>query len=824
MSPSEVDKTLKDETLKVWNLATGDEIVTLSGHYGRVQALAVTHDSKKLISASLNKTLTVWDLEKGDEIFSLSGHDDWINAIAITPDNKQVVSCSLDKTVIVWDLATGNKIFTLFKHRDSVNAIAITPDGSHMVSASSDNTLKVWNLKTGEEIRSFNGHSSSVVAVAIALDGKSIISASSNNQLKIWNIDTAKELFKPPHHHLDSVIAVAVIPEGFRVVSRSANNSVTIWNPETGAKLFQLTDHSDLVKAVVFTQDGKQLISASADNTLKVWNLGTKEELLTPTAHSNSVNAVAVTPDGKQVISASADKTLKVWNMETKEEVITLTGHTASVNAIAMTPDGKRVISASDDTTLKVWNLKQKQTFLSSLINWITRKQVRNLSGHLASVKAVTVTADGRQVISAGDDKTLKIWDLALGKNLMTFPISYESDDEKIEIFYSKTNEKIILNSKDDLQSTSDGKCWILVSKDGKTIKVMEQGEEMKLSNLQVNSNVKEVKIEWDGKIKISDFWQTEEDTYQALDEYSHFFESDDITDIYESLDDDQYFYFIRELQEFKQYKSEPERNIGYYEPLKIKYLVTGEILKLNFFENDFVFTSDYKWLILAKDKQHNWQDYSFTININKIEKHLSSFRVDTNVGTLYLDSNGYLESRKFDSGHNESINAVAIITNGTQVISGSSDTTLKIWNLFTTEKQHNTKQEQYTLTEHSRAVRAIAVTPNGKQAISASDDKTVKVWNIESGKEPFTITTLNGHGDSVKAVAVTPNGKQVVSGSDDNTLKVWDLESGQVIATFTGDSPIHCCAVAPDGVTIVAGEQSGKLHFLRLEKIGCNS
>ncbi|MFN6480330.1 WD40 repeat domain-containing protein, partial [Nostoc sp. DedQUE07] len=73
-------------------------------------------------------------------------------------------------------------------------------------------------------------------------------------------------------------------------------------------------------------------------------------------------------------------------------------------------------------------------------------------------------------------------------------------------------------------------------------------------------------------------------------------------------------------------------------------------------------------------------------------------------------------------------------------------------------------------------------------------------------------------------AVAVTPNGKQVISTSDDWTLKIWNLDTGEVIATFTGESYMYCCAVAPDSVTIVAGDASGRVHFLRLENTEDNS
>jgi WD40 repeat protein len=61
--------------------------------------------------------------------------------------------------------------------------------------------------------------------------------------------------------------------------------------------------------------------------------------------------------------------------------------------------------------------------------------------------------------------------------------------------------------------------------------------------------------------------------------------------------------------------------------------------------------------------------------------------------------------------------------------------------------------------------------------------------------------------------------GKRLISVSDDNNLKVWDLLNRGVIASFTGDSALKCCAVAADGVTIVVGEASGKVHFLRLEE-----
>ncbi|MGB7445022.1 MAG: hypothetical protein WA919_28465 [Coleofasciculaceae cyanobacterium] len=109
-------------------------------------------------------------------------------------------------------------------------------------------------------------------------------------------------------------------------------------------------------------------------------------------------------------------------------------------------------------------------------------------------------------------------------------------------------------------------------------------------------------------------------------------------------------------------------------------------------------------------------------------------------------------------------------------------------------------------------------------QALLAQSKQQPKPWLC-----PFTpslmppgtplLPTLSGHSSPVWAVAITPDGKQVVSASEDKSLKVWDLHTGQEIASFTGDGMLPCCAVAPDGVTIVAGDASGRVHFLRLER-----
>jgi hypothetical protein len=201
-------------------------------------------------------------------------------------------------------------------------------------------------------------------------------------------------------------------------------------------------------------------------------------------------------------------------------------------------------------------------------------------------------------------------------------------------------------------------------------------------------------------------------------------------------------------------------------------------------------------------------------------------------------------------TGHTNSVRGVAIAPDGLTAISASDDNTLKIWDLAS-------GSELRTLTGHTNSIRQVAIAPDGKRAISASDDNTLKVWNLLSGTELRTLTytglcavaiapdgdlamsvpqfntlkiwdtdssrelqTLTEDFTFVQAVAIAPDGKRVISASFDKTLRIWDMASGKEIASFIGDNWFNCCAIAPDGVTVVAGDQSGPMHFLRLEGV----
>ena len=358
----------------------------MEGHNASVNAIAVTPDGRRAISASQDQTLRVWDLETREELRILKGHTDSVNAIAVTPDGRRAISASQDQTLKVWDLETGEELQTLVGHFHWVNAVAVTPNGRHAISASADKTLKVWDLETGENMRNLVGHNDWINAVAVTPDGRRVISVSTDKTL-VWDLETGEQM-RTMEGHKRWVSAMTVTPDGRRVISASADNTLKVWDLETGGDMCTLEGHKRWVSAVAVTPDGRLAISGSADNTLKVWDLETGENMRTMEGHKGWVIAVAVTSDGRRVTSVSDDNTLNEWDLETGEQMRTMERHNHWVNAVAVTPDGRRVVSASYDNTLKVGDLE-------------TGKIIAEFSGD-GLIFSCAVSPDGK-IIVAGE-------------------------------------------------------------------------------------------------------------------------------------------------------------------------------------------------------------------------------------------------------------------------------------------------------------------------------------------------------------------------------------------------------------------------------------
>ena len=178
----------QENTIRLWNLHTGELISTLEGHSDSVNSVAISPDGQLLVSGSWDKTIKLWNLDTGKNLQTLTGHSDSVNSVAISLDGQLLVSGSDDQAIKCWNLHTGEISRTLEGHSNSVSSVAISSDGQTIVSGSWDQTIKFWNLHTGELLHTLEGHSWGVSSIAISLDGKTLASGSGNGQIKLWGI------------------------------------------------------------------------------------------------------------------------------------------------------------------------------------------------------------------------------------------------------------------------------------------------------------------------------------------------------------------------------------------------------------------------------------------------------------------------------------------------------------------------------------------------------------------------------------------------------------------------------------------------------------
>lgn len=704
-------------------LPGGRLLRTLIGHTGAILTLGVTPDGKWVISGSSDNTIKIWNLKTGQEIFTLTGHTDKVNVVALTPDGKRLISGSSDKSIKIWNLETGEELFTLMGHTNEVNVIAVEPDGTWFVSGSNDTTLKMWELETGEEFFTLTGHTDSILAVAVSPDGSQVWSGSKDKTYKCWDLVTEEILTYSPK---ESVPYLTFTPDGKqRVVQIGDPQGYSILcisdleNQNKPKVLSNLIDEEGIEMAlnnIVIKPDNYQQVIYSflmsydfCSGMLCMFDTKEEKFIFSFEAHTSEVKSLTITPDSKCLISGGKDKIIKVWNMEKIQHPIFIskTTHDGVVTKLIFTKYDNRLVSKSSGKNIKVWD-------------WKTEQLIFSLSNE-DSVSDLVVTLDDKWLIAAYLGYSISVWELSTGKEIFTF-----------------THNNSWVNA---VAVTPDNQLLISGSSDG-TIKVwnLETTEEV-FTLIGHSDGISKVSVTPDGKRLISSSW-------------------DKTIKVWNLETGQQILTFIA-------HASLPEPQVKIFG-------MTGRVAVTI----DAV-TPNGKLVISSYNCFHSQERIIWSLEDGK---EIVTFNGDL----------------------------LAVTPDSKRVIYRLNITTIKVYDL-------QLKEEIFTLEGHTDFVNNVTITSDSLWMFSWSEDTTIKVWNLDIGTEEFT---LYGHRDSINSVALTADNKRLISASSDHSLKVWDLATRKVIDSFTGDDVLTCCAVAPDGVTIAAGEASGRVHFLRLE--GC--
>jgi WD40 repeat protein len=435
-----------DSTIRVMDMENQGATQVFEGQGGVVRSLALSRDNSRVVSGHEDGLVRVWMLDTGTHVVDLAGHRDAVKAVVFFGSGAdRVISGSNDRTLCLWNLETGQALRVLKGHSGFVRAIAVSSVTADVYSGSTDCTIRRWNVESGSTDSSARGHAGTITRLAISSDGCGAVSGSGDSDMLVWSTVPAEQ---------QRLLPSARVPA----------SSPTV--------VGRLTGHTDRINAVDLSEDGDWAVTASRDKTLRMWNLRQVRGSHVFRGHTREVLDIQISVDGSRVVSFARDRTVRVWEMRTGRAIRVLvseenerarvsldagsamiaelgTGPLIDVCAkpipqdarIAISPDGSCVVIGCQ-RNVRRWDLRTGTTdnkrvddfdavtmsfapdsrsvivgsLAGPLLLWPFEQDPMLLEGHTGTILDIMVTPDGRKVISAATDDTIRIWDLATGR------------------------------------------------------------------------------------------------------------------------------------------------------------------------------------------------------------------------------------------------------------------------------------------------------------------------------------------------------------------------------------------------------------------------
>ncbi len=445
-----------------------------------------------------------------------------------------------------------------------------------------------------------------------------------------------------------------------------------------------------------------------------------------------------------------------------------LEGHNCKVISVSFSPDGKMIVSADEDGTIKFWSLDGRQ--------W------QILKGHRRQINSISFSPDGQTIASASYDGTIKLWSLE-GKELQTlqghsslvFSISFSSDGQTIASgSWDNTIKLWSLNGRErqTLQGHSQAVTSVSFSPDGQTLASASGEGTIKLWSL-------------DGKER-----QTFQGHSQAVTSVS--FSPDGQSFASASLDGTIKLWTLD--------GREPQTLQGH----------SDEVMSASFSPDGQTLASASKdgtiklWSLEGREPQtlQGHSDGVISVSFSPDGHTLASASWDSTIKVWSLES----RERQTLYGHHGWVYSASFSPDGQTLASTSDDGTIKLWSLEGKERQ--------TLQGHSSRVYSVSFSPDGQTLASASKDGTIKVWSLD-GRE---LQTFQGHHGWVYSVSFSPDGQTLASTSNENTIKLWSLD-GRELQTFQGHHGwVNSVSFSSDGQTLASASGDGTIKLWSLD------
>jgi WD40 repeat protein/serine/threonine protein kinase len=394
--------------------------LSIPAHDQKVLALAVSNDGRMIVSAGRDRRVKVWDATSGRELATLAG-DQFVTQLTFSQDRQRIGGVATDGKLRIWDSSTGqvqNEIITSAIPALAAASASFLPSGDLIVTNNKDGSVKLWEISTGAEHGLFSVPASAVAsAIAVSPNGQFVacgaLAANRQSEIRLYDLkDTSKA-------SSTTLIDGHVIALAFDQSTQQL--AVSTYDPSSATNgrvhLFDVAElqaskgaakllFSIRARNVGFSVDSRQLFTFGMDGVLSLFDAASGTAVRSFHSRSSPDQAIALTPDAELFVSGNDAGLLELWNTSTHQPPLEMPLNEWGYS-VAFSPDGRRVATGSSKV-VSIWNS-------------VTGDKVIEIPAHSGTVHTVAFHPDGDKVLSGSWDSTLRMWDVASGKELSFF-------------------------------------------------------------------------------------------------------------------------------------------------------------------------------------------------------------------------------------------------------------------------------------------------------------------------------------------------------------------------------------------------------------------